>query len=191
MAIGTRVKQQRQSRGWTLDRLADSAGVSRRMVVSVEKGDVNPSVGTLLRLAEALGVGLPILVEPPEATPVTVTRRGEGPQLWVGDGGGRGVLVAAAAAHGVVELWDWSLGPDDIRSSEAHAPNARELVHVHQGSVIVSAGDQSVTLGVGDAATFPGDVAHSYANAGRRMARFSLAVFEPVPASRMPRPEQR
>ena len=36
------------------------------MVVSVEQGAVNPSVGTLLRLSDALGVGLPALVEPPE-----------------------------------------------------------------------------------------------------------------------------
>lgn len=53
--IGARVKQERQARGWTLDQLAEAAGVSRRMVVSVEQGDVNPSVGTLLRLSEALG----------------------------------------------------------------------------------------------------------------------------------------
>ncbi len=179
-AIGGRVKRERKSRGWTLDQLAESAGVSRRMVVSVEKGEVNPSVGTLLRLAEALRVGLPTLVEPPQTTPVTVTRRGDGPELWTGDGGGRGVLVAGTATPDTVELWDWSLGPGDSRTSEAHAPNTRELIHVHQGSVIVTAGDRSVTLGAGDAASFPGDVAHSYANAGRRAARFSLAVFEPA-----------
>ena len=65
-AIGARVKQERQARGWTLDQLAGAASVSRRMVVSVEQGAVNPSVGTLLRLSDALGVGLPALVEPPE-----------------------------------------------------------------------------------------------------------------------------
>ena len=64
LAIGARVKQERQSRGWTLDQLAESAGVSRRMVVNVEQGAANPSVGTLLRISDALGVGLPALVEP-------------------------------------------------------------------------------------------------------------------------------
>ena len=64
-AIGARVKQERQARRWTLDRLAEAAGVSRRMVVNVEQGAVNPSVGTLLRISDALGIGLPALVEPP------------------------------------------------------------------------------------------------------------------------------
>ena len=69
--IGARVNQERKGRNWTLDQLAEFAGVSRRMLVNVEKGSVNPSVGTLLRLSDALGVGLPALVEPPE--PVSYT----------------------------------------------------------------------------------------------------------------------
>src|SRR3954469_8093966 len=92
-AIGARVKQERQARGWTLDQLACAASVSRRMVVSVEHGAVNPSVGTLLRLSDALGVGLPALVEPPETKSVKVTRSGEGAALWSGAAGGRGLFV--------------------------------------------------------------------------------------------------
>ena len=54
-AIGSRVRQERQSRGWTLDQLAEATSVSRRMVVNVEQGATNPSVGTLLRISDALG----------------------------------------------------------------------------------------------------------------------------------------
>lgn len=182
-AIGGRVRQQRQLRGWTLDQLAEIAGVSRRMVVSVEQGEVNPSVGTLLRLSEAMGVGLPVLVEPPQRASVTVTRGGDGAALWTGEGGGRGVMVAGFAHPDAVELWDWSLGPGDVHDSEPHTSGTRELVHVLGGSITISAGEETVTLKAGDAAAFPGDVAHSYANPGRRTARFSLAVFEPAPGA--------
>jgi transcriptional regulator with XRE-family HTH domain len=65
-AIGARVRLARQARRWTLDRLAETAGVSRRMLVNVEQGVANPSVGTLRKLGDALGIGLPALVEPPE-----------------------------------------------------------------------------------------------------------------------------
>src|SRR3954464_13372748 len=77
-AVGARVRQERQSRRWTLDQLADAAGVSRRMVVNIEQGTTNPSIGTLLRLSDALNVGLPALVQPPHTERVTVTRGGEG-----------------------------------------------------------------------------------------------------------------
>ncbi len=149
------------------------------MVVSVEQGEVNPSVGTLLRLSDALGIGLPALVEPPERASVKVTRRGEGAALWCGEGGGRGVLVAGTAPPDVIELWDWSLAPAEAHTSEPHAAGTKELIHVQQGSILVEVADESVTLRAGDAITFSGDVAHSYANAGRGTARFSLAVFEP------------
>src|SRR4051794_13063315 len=93
-AIGGRVRHERQSRGWTLDQLAELAGVSRRMVINVEQGAANPSVGTLLRLSDALGIGLPALVETPRAATLQVTRHGEGAALWTSDAGGRGLLVA-------------------------------------------------------------------------------------------------
>ncbi len=178
-AIGSRVRQERQSRHWTLDQLAEAAGVSRRMVVNVEQGVANPSVGTLLRISDALGIGLPALVEPPRTKPVKVTRRGEGAVLWTGEAGGRGVLVAGTAPPDVVELWDWTLGPADRHVSEAHASGTRELVQVQQGTITIEIADQVVTLGVGDAVAFPGDVAHSFANPHAEPARFSLAVFEP------------
>ena len=179
LAIGVRVRQERQSRHWTLDQLAEAAGVSRRMVVNVEQGAANPSVGTLLRISDALGVGLPALVERPQAKPVKVIRHGDGAVLWSSESGGRGVLVAGTEPPDVVEMWDWTLGPGDRHVSEPHTPGTKELVQVQQGTVTIEVADQSVILDSGDAVAFPGDVAHSYANPGSQSARFSLAVFEP------------
>ena len=178
-AIGARVRHERQARGWTLDQLAAAAGVSRRMLVNVEQGVANPSVGTLLRLSDALGVGLPALVEPPAVKPVQVTRDGEGAALWTSEAGGRGVLVAGTAPPDVLELWDWTLGTGDVHGSEAHAEATKELLQVRHGTLTLTVADRTVTLEAGDAVAFPGDVPHSYANAGTEPARFSLAVFEP------------
>ncbi|WP_199712169.1 helix-turn-helix domain-containing protein [Kocuria tytonis] len=178
-AIGERVRHERTTHGWTLDRLAEQAGVSRRMLVNVEQGSANPSVGTLLRLADALGVGLPALVEPPAQWTARVTRAGDGALLWRGDHGGRGVLVAGTEPPDVVELWDWTLAPGERHASEAHSAGTRELLQVLEGSVLVEVGDESHALDAGDALTFPGDVDHSYAHTHGSTARFSLCVFEP------------
>ncbi len=189
-AIGSRVRQERQSRGWTLDRLADEASVSRRMVVNVEQGMVNPSVGTLLRLSDALGVGLPSLVEIPRPRPLKVTRREEGVALWTGERGGRGVLVAGTEPPDVVELWDWTLGSGERHASEAHSAGTRELVQVQQGRLELEVGDESVVLTPGDAVSFSAEAGHAYVNPGRRPARFSLVVFEPGVGETTTRPRQ-
>ncbi len=189
LAIGARVRHERQSRRWTLDRLAEAAGVGRRTLVNVEQGTANPSLVTLLRISGALGVGLPALVEPPEPTTLRVTRSGDGATLWRSESGGRGVLVAGTQPPNVVELWDWTLGPGDRHDGEAHASGTQELVHVLEGAVTFEVGGRSLVLEAGDATAFPADVPHAYANAGDGFARFSLTVFEPgdVAAATQPR----
>jgi quercetin dioxygenase-like cupin family protein len=110
---------------------------------------------------------------------VRVVRGGEEAALWTSAAGGRGVLVAGTAPPDVVELWDWTLPIGDRHVSEPHASGTRELAQVRSGTLEITVGGEAVVLGTGDAVTFCGDVAHSYANAGRRPVRFSLAVFEP------------
>jgi quercetin dioxygenase-like cupin family protein len=186
-AIGGRVNELRRRRRWTLDQLAGAAGVSRRMVVNVEQGAVNPSVGTLLRISDALGVGLPALVEQPDHQLVQVTPSGGGAALWTGPAGGRGVLVAGTEPPDVLELWEWTLGADERHHSEAHAAGTRELLQVHEGRVTLEVADQTFALEPGDAVSFPGDVPHAYASCGAAIARFSLAVFEPGVGSARPK----
>lgn len=149
------------------------------MIVSVEQGAVNPSVGTLLRLSDALGVGLPTLVEPPESKQVTVTRRGEGMHLWAGTSGGRGVLMLGTSPPNVIEMWDWTLEPGERHASEAHAAGTQELLSVLDGPLDLDVDGQVTRLQTGDAVAFPGDVDHGYVNAGSGTVRFCLTVFEP------------
>ena len=178
-AIGERVRQERKARGWTLDRLAEAAALSRRMVVNVEQGAVNPSVGTLLRLSDALGVGLPALVEPPTTRTAKITPHGTGAVLWTGDSGGRGVLVAGTEPPDVVELWDWTLMPGESHEGGPHTAGTRELLQVREGSLLVEIDGRPFALGAGDALSFFGDVPHRYANSHPEAVRFGLAVFEP------------
>ena len=177
--IGERVRQSRKARRWTLDQLADAAGASRRSVINVEQGAANPSVGILLKLSDALGIGLPTLVAPQAPKPLAVTRSGEAAVLWSGEFGGQGALVAGTDPPDVVELWDWTMNPGDRHATEAHAHGTQELVHVLAGALTITVADQSVELSVGDSMSFPGDVDHGYANHHAQSARFSLTVYEP------------
>jgi len=103
-AIGGRVRHGRNGRGWTLDQLAERSGVSRRMLVSIEQGAANPSIATLLLISDALGIGLPALVELDDRPGLRVTRAGTAPVLWRGKLGGRAVLVAGTEPPDVTEL---------------------------------------------------------------------------------------
>lgn len=180
--IGRRVRATRTELGWTLDQLAARSGVSRRMLINVEQGVTNPSIATLLRLSDALGIGLPALVDTADdgAEPVVVHRDGEVAPMWTSDTGGSAVMVAGTTPPDVSELWDWRLGPGDDYRSEAHRAGTRELMHVLTGTVVLVVGGSEHKLKAGDSASFDGGIAHAYRNASTtRPARFSLAVYEP------------
>lgn len=184
--IGERVRTRRIARGWTLDELAKRSGVSRRMLVNVEQGVTNASIATLLRLSEALSIGLPSLVAPSDGvTPVEVSPAGSRSPLWIGDHGGEAFLAAGVTAPDVVELWDWTLAPGDAHASEPHVAGTRELLTVIEGTLVLSVAGEDFVLRPGDAASFHGDVGHGYRNDGATAARFALTVCEPAgPAPR-------
>ena len=65
--IGGRVRHARASRGMTRKLLAAQSQVSERYLAQLEAGDANPSVVVLSKLAEALGMPITELLEPPSA----------------------------------------------------------------------------------------------------------------------------
>jgi transcriptional regulator with XRE-family HTH domain len=184
--VGERIRARRHTLGWTLDELSERSGVSRRMLVNVEQGVTNASIATLLRLSEALGIGLPALVAPGDGAPVEVSRAGSRPPLWSGTHGGEARLASGIQSPHTVELWDWTLGPGDAHASEPHVRGARELLAVTEGCVVLAVAGDETTLLAGDAASFPGDLVHAYRNPGPGRARFALTVFEPAAGARRP-----
>jgi transcriptional regulator with XRE-family HTH domain len=56
--IGQRLARARKARGLSRYALAKQAGVSRVHVAILEKGEADPTVGMLAKLARALGVPL-------------------------------------------------------------------------------------------------------------------------------------
>jgi transcriptional regulator with XRE-family HTH domain len=55
--FGARVRRLRLDREWSIERLADRAGLHWTYVGSVERGERNISLHNICRLAKALGVG--------------------------------------------------------------------------------------------------------------------------------------
>jgi transcriptional regulator with XRE-family HTH domain len=117
--IAVRVREIRVARQWTLDEAATALGISRRSLVMIERGDANPNLTTLLRLAGGLGVSLASLVEPEPEPPTVVLGEATGRVLWHTSQDSRASLLVAS---GALELWRWSIAPGDRRDGEPHSP---------------------------------------------------------------------
>jgi transcriptional regulator with XRE-family HTH domain len=176
--VAVEVRRRRQQRNWTLDVAAARLGVSRRLLAQIEAGQANPSLSTLLSIADGFDTSLVELLSGADKPSITVQAdNASAPMLWEGDHGGQGRLLVGSDP---LELWEWTLGPGDERRSDAHRSNSREALLVSEGTVTLSVGaGEPVSLHRGQAAIFRADEPHSYRNDTDEPARFVLAVHEP------------
>jgi transcriptional regulator with XRE-family HTH domain len=182
-AIARNVRRLRTDRGYTLDELANRAGVSRGMLIQIEQDRTNPSVGTLVRVADALGASVAQLVEVADAPAVRVVRAAEAVPLWRGERGSVAALLAGTEPPQPVELWEWRLEPGDGYSSAAHLAGTRELLHVLAGRLTLTVADETHLAGPADTVLFCGDREHRYANEGDEQVRLVMVVSTPAPGS--------
>jgi transcriptional regulator with XRE-family HTH domain len=174
--IAHAVRRLRSARTWTLNEIAVRSGISRRLIVQIEQAQANPSIGTLLRLADAFEVDLSELLPETPAATAGVRPAGEELQLWSGRRGGAGRLLVS---RGPLELWSWTLRPGEQHESEAHRGGCVELLTVTSGTLQLDVGGESFTLASGDSAWFEADVAHAYRNPTRSTADFTLVFLGP------------
>jgi transcriptional regulator with XRE-family HTH domain len=61
--LGVRIRKLRQEQNITQEKLAELAGLDRSYFGSVERGERNPSLANLVKVASSLGVTLSELVD--------------------------------------------------------------------------------------------------------------------------------
>jgi transcriptional regulator with XRE-family HTH domain len=176
--IAGRVRELRAARNWTLDEAATALGISRRSLAMIERGDANPNLTTLLRVASGLGVSLASLVEAEPEPPSVLLGEANGRVLWRTTKGSRASLLVAS---GELELWRWSIAPGDHRDGEPHSPGTVEALLVLEGELILQMRTVETQVATGRSALFAGDQPHAYQNQGTTPVVFLLAVHEPVP----------
>ena len=180
-ALARNLREWRAKRGWSQAELAARAGLSKGMLVQVEQAQTNPSIATLCKLANALGVALPRLVEVDDEPVVRKVTAGDIAWLWRGKGKKSAAgLVAGIEAPMPVELWDWTIGPKDAYDAIAHPAGTREFIHVLDGDAVVTVDGVQVAAGAGECVVFRADRPHRYASAKGRATRFVMVVVEPV-----------
>jgi transcriptional regulator with XRE-family HTH domain len=63
--LGTRVRELRKARKWTLEQAAQQAGLARSTLSKIENGQMSPTYDALKKLAVGLDISVPQLFTPP------------------------------------------------------------------------------------------------------------------------------
>ena len=164
LQVGRNVRRLRQERGVNLSDLAASAGISLAMLSRLEKGDVTPSLETLVALADALGTSAATLLkdEVAQQSDAQLVSKGEGLEV-VQRGTRRGhtyhLLASDRGPKRVFEPYLVTLTSKSEVFPEFDHPGV-EFIHILEGSLKYRHGPESYLLKPGDSLTFRGDVPH-------------------------------
>ncbi|MFF4699446.1 helix-turn-helix domain-containing protein [Streptomyces chattanoogensis] len=179
-SLARNLKHWRTERGYTLDALAARAGVSRGMIIQIEQARTNPSVGTTVKIADALGVSITTLLDYEQGPQVRIVAPDEAVQLWSTEAGSHTTLLVGVEAPGPFELWDWRLVPGDRSVSDPHPPGTVELIHVRSGTLTLIVDGEEYEVPAGASATFEAKVAHGYRNDGDEPVAMTMSVIIPL-----------
>ncbi len=145
----------RTERGWSLDQLAHRSGVSKGVLVSLEQQRSNPNLATLARIADSFGVPVTRLLDVPDEPVVRITGPDRARELWHGQDGGTGTIIAATEPPWAVELWRWTVQPGERFGGDAHAPASKEMIWVESGTMTLTVAGRGYQVGAGQCARFP------------------------------------
>ncbi|MCK1817271.1 XRE family transcriptional regulator [Streptomyces sp. XM4011] len=178
-SLARNLRRLRTERGFTLDALAARAGISRGMLIQIEQARTNPSVGTVVKVGDALGVSITTLLDFDRGPAVRVVTGDQAVRLWSTEAGSHSTLLAGTEAPGPLELWRWRLMPGEGSDSDPHPVGTSELVHVTAGVLTLVLDGEDNPVPAGASASYESHVAHSYRNDGPEPVEFMMAVSVP------------
>ncbi len=174
--VAANAKRLREQKKLTLDAAAAATGVSRSMLAQIEKGEVNPTISVLWKIANGYKTSFSSLIEKKDGG-VCVIRQAELTPLF--EDGGRYVNypVFPFDEKRLFETYRIVIQPGGALSAQPHLSGSEESVTVFFGEVEITAAQERFCLGTGDSIRFRADVPHSYRNTGDQTAELSMLIY--------------
>lgn len=165
-SIGPCVKALRLKKKLGLVQLAGHTGLSPAMLSKIERGQMFPTLPTLLRIAMVFGVGLDHFFSADKEEPViAVVRKSQRLQLPSDPSQKNPTYLFESLDYIATERrMDafYAKFPVGAPSSEPHVHGSAEFIYVLDGSLFVDVAGRENTIRAGDAIYFDSGVAHSY-----------------------------
>lgn len=167
--LGARIRTLRFERRRTLRQLADATGLSVSMVSMVERGQANPSIGTLVATAAALGVPMVNLFGDGARQVSPVIRAGQQPVMTTRRGVRRRLVIREPDSN--VEVAENTYAPGTASADVPIRHLGREMGLLLEGVLAVEVGGARYVLRPGDAVVIDSARPHRFVNIGKRVAR--------------------
>jgi transcriptional regulator with XRE-family HTH domain len=181
--IGPKIRALRVKKKLGLAQLGEHTGLSPALLSKIERGNLFPTLPTLLRIAMVFGVGLEhFFVEAEDQPVVAVTRKKDRLRLPNRPAEDSPSYFFESLNFAVTDRnWDiyYAEFPPAAKPSDLHQHAGAEFIYVIDGGMVVSIGGKDVVLNEGDSVYFDSSVAHSYRLDDPRKSASVIVVIVP------------
>jgi len=154
--VGEKIKIFRESKGLLLKDVADLTGFSTALLSQMENHLVSPSLGTLIKMAKALGVKVGDFLGETQGEPFTIVRKDERKTVsrFASKEGVKYGYLYESLGH---EKRDRHMEPFIVTLEPATVKTSKTSVHEGEEFIFVLEGEMEVILGNHTDVLFPGD----------------------------------
>ncbi len=175
-AIAQHIRLERGARNWSLAELAERSGVAKASISKIERGEMSPSAGLLVRLAAAFDLTLAGLLLKAEGEKGRLTRAADQP-VWRDPGTGYRRRQIFSRPDHPLEMVQVELPAGESVSIPAWTyAHARHVVWVQMGELVLIEGGERHLLRTGDSLGFGPPAQVTYANETTRPCHYVVAL---------------
>lgn len=176
--VGARVRALRRERGLTIEQVAAASGLTKGFISQLERDRTQPSLSSIARICDALGVRLSHIFERDPAP--ALVRRDERPVVDTHFPSNNFLLSSREERR--LQAIESVVAPGAGAGEELYSlPGDVEFVYVLEGTLELRVGDETHTLAEGDAITYELSKPHTWRNASDSEQLRVLWVAVPNP----------
>ena len=175
--LGSRIRALRHRQGLTLEDVAARSGVSRAMLSKIERGQNNPTLVVVVKIALGLGLTTSQLISGEERRKVSLTPRERRMVFRDQQTGFERELLFPAFEGSSLEFVRHVL-PQGVNSGTmpAHRHGADKYIVVERGTLRIAIQSDEYLLREGDTLYFECDEAHRFENAGEGACSYFMVI---------------
>lgn len=171
--IAENLKRIREERNLSLSKLAEMAGVSKVILSQIEKGDSNPTINTIWKIAGALQLPYTGLLEPSEAKIVHIKKR----DIHILDEDKYHIFsYYPKNKDRNFEMYQIEMDEGCLHKSIGHSLNSSEYIMVTDGEMIMDVNGSEFMLEKDDALYFDASFPHTYKNVSSGKVKAVLII---------------
>lgn len=174
--IAGNLKRLRKERQLSLSKLSEICGVSKVMLGQIERGESNPTINTIWKIASGLKIPYTTLIDEPIKADILIKKEDSTEQESL-DKNYRVYCYFKCNVNRNFELFTVELDGSSKYESHSHGEKTQEYIIVYTGELSLDIDNVKYILNTGDSIVFDSSKPHSYSNLGTEMIKMTVINY--------------